>query len=116
MRRNDWTKILGRPGYAVYEQEIDEKAKILKLLVRRKRGNRRLICSSCGRRIAEPTDTTEREVRDLPWGEFRTTVVIELHLPATFGISDPAISTKTATFIVLLLIARVLSNLREKLC
>ena len=27
----------------------------------------------------EPADTTEREVRDLPWGEFRTTVVIELY-------------------------------------
>ena len=79
MRQNDWSKILGWPGYAVFQQEIDEKAKTLKLWVRRKRGNRRLICSGCGRRIAEPADTTEREVRDLPWGEFRTTVVIELY-------------------------------------
>ena len=79
MRRDDWTKILGWPGYTVYQQEIDEKAKTLKLWVRRKRGNRRLICSACGRRVAEPADTTEREVRDLPWGEFRTTVVIELY-------------------------------------
>jgi len=79
LRQNDWSKILGWPGYAVFQQEIDEKAKTLKLWVRRKRGNRRLICSGCGRRIAEPADTTEREVRDLPWGEFRTTVVIELY-------------------------------------
>ncbi len=79
MRRNDWTKILGWPGYTVFQQEIDEKAKTLKLWVRRKRGNRRLICSACGRRIGEPAATTEREVRDLPWGEFRTTVVIELY-------------------------------------
>jgi transposase len=79
LRQNDWSKILGWPGYAVFQQEIDEKAKTLKLWVRRKRGNRRLICSACGRRIAEPADTTEREVRDLPWGEFRTTVVIELY-------------------------------------
>jgi transposase len=63
----------------VFQQEIDEKAKTLKLWVRRKRGNRRLICSGCGRRIGEPADTTEREVRDLPWGKFRTTVVIELY-------------------------------------
>lgn len=63
----------------MFQQEIDEKAKTLKLWVRRKRGNRRLICSACGRRIAEPADTTEREVRDLPWGEFRATVVIELY-------------------------------------
>ena len=79
MRRNDWTKILGWPGCTVFQQEIDEKAKTLKLWVRRKRGNRRLICSACGRRIAEPADTTERQVRDLPWGEFRTTVVIEMY-------------------------------------
>jgi transposase len=79
LRHNDWTKILGWPGYTVFQQEIDEKGKTLKLWVRRKRGNQRLICSGCGRRIAEPADTTEREVRDLPWGEFRTTVVIELY-------------------------------------
>jgi transposase len=79
LRRNDWSKILGWPGYTVFQQEIDEKAKTLKLWVRRKRGNRRLICSACGLRIAEPADTTEREVRDLPWGEFRVTVVIELY-------------------------------------
>jgi len=63
----------------VFEHEIDDKAERLKLWVRRKRGNRRLICAACGRRIAEPADVTEREVRDLPSGEFRTTVVIELY-------------------------------------
>lgn len=63
----------------MYQQEIDEKAKTLRLWVRRKRGNRLLICSGCGRKIADPADTTEREVRDLPWGEFRTTVVITLY-------------------------------------
>jgi len=79
VRRNDWTKILGWPGYAVYRQEIDEEGKTLKLWVRRKRGNRRLICSGCGRRIAEPADATERAVRDLPCFEYRTTVMIELY-------------------------------------
>ena len=79
MRRDDWTKILGWPGYTVYQHEIDEKAKRLRLWVRRKRGNRRLICSGCGRKIAEPTDATQREVRDLPCFEYLTTVVIELY-------------------------------------
>jgi transposase len=79
VRRDDWTKILGWPGYAVYQQEIDEKAQTLKLWVRRKRGNRWLICSGCGRKMAEPADVTEREVRDLPCFKFRTTVVIELY-------------------------------------
>lgn len=79
MRRDDWSKILGWPGYQVYRDEIDEKAKTLKLWVRRKRGNRRLICSGCGRRITDPADITEREVRDLPCFQYRTTVVIELY-------------------------------------
>lgn len=79
MRDNNWTKILGWPGYRVYQQEIDEKAKTLKLWVRRKRGNRKLVCSGCGRKLLGVHDVTEREVRDLPWGEFRTTVVIELY-------------------------------------
>ena len=79
MRRDDWIKILGWPGYQVYRDEIDEKAKTLKLWVRRKRGNRRLICSGCGRRITDPADITEREVRDLPCFQYRTTVVIELY-------------------------------------
>ena len=78
MRDNDWTKILGWPGYRVYQQEIDERAKTLKLWVRRKHGNRKLICSGCGRKLVEPADVTQREVRDLPCFEYRTTVVIEL--------------------------------------
>jgi transposase len=79
VRRDDWSKILGWPGYTVYRHEIDEKARTLKLWVRRKRGNRRLICSGCGRRITDPADITEREVRDLPCFQYRTTVVIELY-------------------------------------
>jgi transposase len=44
-----------------------------------KRGNRKLECSGCGRRIQEIAEVYEREVRDLPWSEYRTTVVIELY-------------------------------------
>src|ERR1700730_1501800 len=79
MRDSEFTRILDWPGYRVYRHEIDEKAKTLKLWVRRKRGNRRLICSGCGRRITDPADITEREVRDLPCFQYRTTVVIELY-------------------------------------
>jgi transposase len=79
VQRSEWTKILGWPGYSVYQHEIDERAKTVRLWVRRKRGNRRLICSGCGRRIVEPAEVTEREVRDLPCFEYRTTVVIELY-------------------------------------
>src|ERR1700747_201518 len=79
MRDNELTKILGWPGYRVYRHEINEAAKTLRLWVRRKRGNRKLICSGCGRKFTDAHDYNEREVRDLPWGEFRTTVVIEVY-------------------------------------
>jgi transposase len=79
MRETDWSRVLGWPGYRVYRNEIDEQAKTLKLWVRRKRGNRKLECSGCGRKLAEVYDSYEREVRDLPCFEFRTTVVIELY-------------------------------------
>jgi transposase len=79
MRDADWTKVLGWPGYRVYSHEINEEAKTLKLWVRRKRGNRKLVCSGCGRKLREMYDTYEREVRDLPCFEFRTTVVVELY-------------------------------------
>lgn len=79
MRDADWTKVLGWPGYRVYGHEINEEAKTLKLWVRRKRGNRKLVCSGCGRKLAEVYDSYEREVRDLPCFEFRTTVVVELY-------------------------------------
>jgi transposase len=79
MRENDWTKVLGWPGYRVYQHEINERAKTLKLWVRRKRGNRKLVCSGCGRKFTDAYDSYEREVRDLPWSEYRTTVVVELY-------------------------------------
>ena len=79
MRETDWSKVLGWPGYRVYRHEIDEPGKRLKLWVRRKRGNRKLICSGCGRKLVDAYDSYEREVRDLPCFEFRTTVVVELY-------------------------------------
>jgi transposase len=79
MRENEFTKILGWPGYRVYRYEIDEDAKTLRLWVRRKRDNRKLICSGCGRSVAEAHDSYEREVRDLPWRKYQTTVIVELY-------------------------------------
>ena len=76
---NEFTRILQWPGYCVYRQEIDEKNKRLDLWVRRKRGNRKLECSGCGRKFAEAYDANERAVRDLPWSELRTTVHIEVY-------------------------------------
>jgi transposase len=79
MSENDWTRILGWPGYKVYRHDLNEGTKRLKLWVRRKRGNKQLVCSSCGKPVKDVTETYEREVRDLPWSEYKTTVVIELY-------------------------------------
>jgi hypothetical protein len=38
MKERDWTRVLGWPGYRVYQKEIDETGKKLKLGVRRKKG------------------------------------------------------------------------------
>lgn len=75
---NDFTKILGWPAYRVFQHEVNEAAKTLRLWVRRKRRSRSLICSGCGEGVREVVDVAEREVRDLPWGEYRTTVVVEI--------------------------------------
>jgi hypothetical protein len=48
MRDDEFTKILKWPGYRVFRHEIDETAMTLRLWVRRKRGDRKLICSGCG--------------------------------------------------------------------
>src|SRR5260370_69792 len=76
---NAWTKVLGFPGYRVYKHEIDEGHKHLTLWIRRKRGNRRMICSGCGGRGHKIHEVYEREVRDLPCFEFQATVVVELY-------------------------------------
>lgn len=78
-RRDDWTKILGWPGYEVYQHSIDEKHKTLKLWVRRKRGTRKLICSGCGQHCGDLMDSNCREVRDLPWSGYTAAVVVQLY-------------------------------------
>jgi transposase len=63
----------------VYRHEIDEKSKTLKLWIRRKRGNRKVECSGCGRKFTGAYDISERAVRDLPWSAFTATVFIEIY-------------------------------------
>ena len=76
---SEFTRILQWPGYRVYRQGIDEKHKTLDLWVRRKRGNRKLECSGCGRKFTDVYDGRERAVRDLPWSVFQATVHIEVY-------------------------------------
>jgi transposase len=77
--QTDWTKVLGWPGYRVYDYQIDEARRHLTLRVRRKRGNRKLTCAQCGRRVHDIRAVYERKVRDLPCFEFQTAVVVELY-------------------------------------
>jgi len=70
---------LGWTGYRVYRYELDEKAKRLKLWVRKKPLHRGFECSGCGRRVHEVIETWEREVADLDCFEYRTTVVLEVN-------------------------------------
>jgi len=79
VRDDDWTKILGWPGWRVYRTEIHEDTQTLKLWVKRKPSQRRLVCSGCGRRVSEIREVYEREVRDLACFEYQTTVVLELY-------------------------------------
>ena len=51
----------------------------MRLWVQRKRGNGKIECSGCGRKFRDFYDLSERAVRDLPWGEFQTTVYIEIY-------------------------------------
>jgi len=76
---NDWTKVLGFPGYRVYKHEIDEVKKHVTLWIRRKRGNQILRCPVCGRRVQKIHEVIERKVRDLPCFEYTTTVIVELY-------------------------------------
>jgi transposase len=78
LRESDWTKILGWPGYRVYQQEFNEKAETLRLWARRKAGTEKRSCSGCGRHVEEIHEVVQREVRDPLWGEYRVTVLVEV--------------------------------------
>jgi len=60
---------LGMAGYLIYQQEINEEAKTLKLRVRRKPGTKKRICSGCGKHVGTIHEVVQREIRDLPWSE-----------------------------------------------
>lgn len=47
--------------------------------MRRKGGNRKVEYAGCGRSFTEVYDVTKRCVRDLPWSEFRVSVLIEVY-------------------------------------
>ena len=63
----------------MYRHEIEETGRVLRLWVRRKGGNRVLICSGCGGRAHKIEEVREREVRDLPWRKYQAIVQVEYY-------------------------------------
>src|SRR5690349_4881363 len=81
-RRNARQRVhedFGLARLRVFRHEIDETAKTLRLWVHRKRRNRKLICSGCGRKFSDTHDSYQREVRESPWRKYQTTVINELY-------------------------------------
>jgi hypothetical protein len=77
LTEREFTKILDWPGYRVYRYEINEQTRTLKLWNRRKRGNKKFICSGCGGKAPEVEELREREVRGVPWRKYQTVVVVD---------------------------------------
>jgi transposase len=63
----------------VYRHEIDEEQRELRLWVRRRRGNKRLVCSNCGGLAERVEEVRQREIRDLPWRKYQTWLVVEYY-------------------------------------
>jgi transposase len=79
MTEREFSRILGWPGYKVYRHEIDEAKRTLRLWVRRKRGNKILVCGNCGGRAARVDEVRQREIRDLLWRKYETWLVVEYY-------------------------------------
>ena len=79
MTERKFTAILGWPGYKVYRHEIDEAARTLRLWVRRRRGNKVLICSNCSGRARRVEKVRERELRHLPCMKHQTWLLVEYY-------------------------------------
>ena len=65
----------------MYQIEIEESRKKLKLWVRRKKTELKLICSGCGQHVpaSRIQEICQREVRDLPCFEYSTAIVVETY-------------------------------------
>lgn len=77
MTEREFPRILGWPGYKVYRHEINEEKRTLRLWVRRKRGNKILVCGNCGGRAQRVDEVREREIRHLPCMKYQTWLVVE---------------------------------------
>lgn len=60
-------------------KSVHQGSRTLRLCVRRKRGNRRLLCSGCGGKATRIEEVRQDEVRDFPWQRYRAVVYVEYY-------------------------------------
>jgi transposase len=72
-------RILRLVGYGVYETVFDEETSTAMLWIRQTARDPFFTCSGCGIGARAVHDVHERRVRDLPWGEWKVFLKIEVH-------------------------------------
>ena len=73
------TRVLRLAGYEVAASEMEETTNTLTLWVRPAGREPYYACGGCGISIRDVHSSTERRLRDLPWGTWQVWLVIEVH-------------------------------------
>lgn len=72
-------RILRLDGYEVFETVFDDAEMTVRLRLRQNPKDPFHTCGGCGIGVREIHSSRERSVRDLPWGEWRVWLVVEMH-------------------------------------
>lgn len=72
-------RILRLDGYEVFETVFDETEMTVRLRIRQNPKDPFHTCGGCEIGVREIHSSRERSVRDLPWGEWRVWLVVEVH-------------------------------------
>lgn len=72
-------RILRLPGYGVFQSQFDEVTSTALLYVRQVAAQPLYTCGGCGIEVGDVHDVHERKVRDLSWGAWRISLVLEVH-------------------------------------
>ena len=73
------SRILRLPGYGIYGWETDEAANTLTLAIRQTAREPDYICGGGGTAVRDIHSSTERRLRDLPWGTWHVWLQVEVH-------------------------------------
>lgn len=72
-------RILRLDGYEVFETEFDEREMRVTLRIRQNPKDPFHTCGVCGIGVRDIHSVRERPVRDLPWGEWKLWLIVEMH-------------------------------------